>query len=230
MTLPNSAKTETDIATVCQGIDATYHILANDYAYDGGLQNSTYSTNFIDNSKTNFYASAVDTTPLTYKLAGNIRTYNTTQSTWKYDNTTGILVFSNASGFTGTAQLFYNVIGSVSPVNHEIYRSGKSEIRVVVDANCCVKTSTATGISSEKKIGILTQENRREGWPENQPNGVIALESKDKGFVITRVANADTAIPAAERKTGMLVFDIGASCFKLWNVSVWKCLERKCNN
>ncbi len=49
------------------------------------------------------------------------------------------------------------------------------------------------------------------------PNGFITLESKTKGFVITRVEN-DSKI--TDPKEGMLIYDIDASCVKLYNGTI----------
>lgn len=64
-------------------------------------------------------------------------------------------------------------------------------------------------------------------WPHTIPNGFIAMESRNKGFVITRVRTTDD-IAVAERIEGMLVYDISAACVKLFNGSTWNCIELDC--
>jgi len=67
------------------------------------------------------------------------------------------------------------------------------------------------------------------GWPGNVPNGFIAIESRNKGFVITRVANTSVI---ANPVIGMLVYDLSNSptpCVKLYNGNIWKCIEKDCN-
>lgn len=82
---------------------------------------------------------------------------------------------------------------------------------------------TLTGISN--LVGFAN------GWPGNVPNGFIAIESKNKGFVITRVANTNAITNPIE---GMLIYDISAPCVKLYTVIGpgvtlgWKCLEKLC--
>lgn len=78
---------------------------------------------------------------------------------------------------------------------------------------------TKTGVSS--LVGFAG------GWPGNVPNGFIAIESKNKGFVITRVKSVSD-IPVADLVEGMLVYDIQSACIKLYNGSIWKCLEKDC--
>ncbi|MCW3161325.1 hypothetical protein [Chryseobacterium oryctis] len=92
---------------------------------------------------------------------------------------------------------------------------------------------TANGIPT--KVGITVQQ-KQDNWPANIPNGFIALESKEKGFVITRVPHVggttgspdfDDAIE--EPREGMLVYDIQDKCVKLFNGEKWKCIEKSCN-
>lgn len=92
--------------------------------------------------------------------------------------------------------------------------------------NCyCTKPgSTQTG-GSPTKVGI-TNQTKLSTWPEAVPNGHITLESKTNGFVITRVANSGVI---TEPKKGMLIYDIAASCVKLYNGTAWKCIQRGCN-
>lgn len=92
--------------------------------------------------------------------------------------------------------------------------------------NVCTKPGDFSSTGLPTKIGITVQQ-KKENWPESIPNGHFALESKNKGFVITRVQN-ETFI--AEPKEGMLIYDIDANCVKLYNGTTWKCLKRSCND
>ena len=93
-------------------------------------------------------------------------------------------------------------------------------------ASTCVKPGDFTPGGSPTKVGISVQQ-KQEAWPENIPNGFIALESKEKGFVITRVQNSSLIEDA---RIGMLIYDIDAKCVKLYNGTVWKCIEKSCND
>lgn len=77
------------------------------------------------------------------------------------------------------------------------------------------------------KMGISTQKNKLESWPEGIPNGFLALESQEKGFVITRVSGEALV---TEPKEGMLIYDKNQNCVKLYNGSAWKCIKRSCND
>lgn len=63
------------------------------------------------------------------------------------------------------------------------------------------------------------------GWPANVNNGHIVIESKNKGFVITRVSSSAAIVNPIE---GMLIYDIAAACVKLYNGTVWNCLAKDC--
>ncbi|WP_428143234.1 GEVED domain-containing protein [Chryseobacterium joostei] len=90
----------------------------------------------------------------------------------------------------------------------------------------CTKPGDFTSAGIPTKIGI-TNLQKQATWPESVPNGFIALESKTSGFVITRVAQSSAI---ADPKEGMIVYDIAAQCVKLYNGTVWKCIQRSCNN
>lgn len=95
----------------------------------------------------------------------------------------------------------------------------------------CTQPPTA-GTGEITRVGISVQQ-KQANWPENIPNGHIALESKEKGLVITRVAHVSFVPQAtdsiASPFAGMLVYDIQDACVKLFNGINWKCLERSCN-
>lgn len=74
---------------------------------------------------------------------------------------------------------------------------------------------------SYTETGISNLEGFTGGWPGNVPNGFIAIESKNKGFVITRVASVAAITNPVE---GMLVYDIADACVKLYNGTFWNCI------
>lgn len=97
----------------------------------------------------------------------------------------------------------------------------------------CTKPATAGTPDGFAKFGITIQQ-KSNAWPENVPNGFIAMEAKDKGFVITRVQHvSQTPQPGdaiANPKEGMLLYDIQDKCIKLYNGTEWKCVQRSCND
>ena len=90
----------------------------------------------------------------------------------------------------------------------------------------CVKPGNTEGPGVPTLTGISTIQKPRSTWPNDIPNGFIALDSKNKGMVITRVANTDAIATPLE---GMLIYDVSANCVKLYNGTTWKCLEQSCN-
>ena len=82
---------------------------------------------------------------------------------------------------------------------------------------------TQTGISSLEGFAGGTT-----GWPGNVPNGFIAIESKNQGFVITRVSSTSVI---TNPELGMMVYDMSNSptpCVKLYSDLGWNCLAKDC--
>lgn len=88
----------------------------------------------------------------------------------------------------------------------------------------CTHTPNNSPADMITKIGITIQ-SKQSGWPENIPNGAVALESKTKGFVITRTQSSAIANPVE----GMLIYDTVSKCMKLYNGTSWNCVVRTCN-
>lgn len=97
----------------------------------------------------------------------------------------------------------------------------------------CTKPGAAGAPDGFTKFGITIQQ-KNNAWPENIPNGFVAMEAKNKGFVITRVQHVSQTPQSgdaiADPKEGMLVYDLQDKCVKLYNGAEWKCIERSCND
>lgn len=90
----------------------------------------------------------------------------------------------------------------------------------------CTK-DPATGIpDGVTKVGISGHTQIQNGWPGNIPNGFLALESINKGMVVTRTTSSSIALPVE----GMLIYDTADKCFKLYNGTMWNCIVRSCND
>ena len=94
------------------------------------------------------------------------------------------------------------------------------------DSDICVKPGNTEGPGVPSITGISTIQKPRSTWPNDIPNGFIALDSKNKGMVISRVANTGAIANPVE---GMLVYDNSANCTKLYNGENWKCIQKSCN-
>ena len=123
-----------------------------------------------------------------------------------------------------------NAAPNVIVVTQEVIRStlmsgtGYGLIRVPC---ICTKPGDFSMGGIPTKMGISTQENKLQLWPEGIPNGFLTLESQEKGFVITRVSGEGVV---TDPKEGMLIYDKTQKCVKLYNGSAWKCIKRNCND
>lgn len=107
---------------------------------------------------------------------------------------------------------------------------GTSRDAKVQDPNCnssiCVKEPNTEVADSFTSVGISTHQTKLENWPTNIPNGFLTLESKNQGFVLTRIER-DNLI--TEPIAGMLIYNTTDQCVKLYNGTEWHCIEKSCN-
>lgn len=162
---------------------------------------------------------------------------NNTASTWLQAD------LSAYTGIAATDQVFMVVADdSVFSQNVQVipatgFTGGKAVFNYPFPANKyftfginiqthCTKDSAVGTPNEMTKFGITAQSNRQPNWPTNIPNGFMTLESRNKGFVITRTTSASIIAPVE----GMLIFDTADQCFKLYNGTVWNCITRSCND
>ncbi len=149
-----------------------------------------------------FFGTNRDTRILTFKLSD----FGITQSN-----------FQNAVRFV-------QVLSGASDVAFSAYSANSLSLYCLEDAN-------KTGIAKDTKVGI-TALNRAgstaDNWPMVRKGGHLALESKDKPFVITRLSTAELTNIAAP-VTGMMVYDTTVNCLKIYidSTNGWKCFNRK---
>ena len=91
----------------------------------------------------------------------------------------------------------------------------------------CDRPATVLTGGLPTKVGISTLAEPTTAFPGNITNGLLALQSKDKGFVLTRVSNPNLI---TDPKEGMLIYDTTANCTKLYNGTFWSCLNQTCND
>ncbi|MCY0969331.1 SdrD B-like domain-containing protein [Chryseobacterium wangxinyae] len=158
---------------------------------------------------------------------GNIKGFSVSgQGTWIVDNN-GIMTFTPVQNFFNTASVVnYTIRDNANLV------SNLASITINVDY--CMKPGLSGTPDGYTQMGISTQSSRYRNWPAGStkaeggiPNGFLALESLSKGMVISRIAN--TNLITNPRK-GMIVYDIGSACTKLYNGTVWNCIKRTCND
>lgn len=73
---------------------------------------------------------------------------------------------------------------------------------------------------------ITTLQQPDKTWIPTRGNAFIVLESKTKGFVVTRLTTAQ--IETLEPVAGMLVYDTTINCLKMYNGTKWGCLDQGC--
>lgn len=136
-----------------------------------------------------------------------------TSATMAYTDVDGSKYFNNLASVAVNPQSQCGAANSVS-----------SNLLKVLACTYCTKDPNLAPADTITKIGITIQ-TKQNGWPENLPNGAVALESKTKGFVITRSQSSAIGIPVE----GMLMYDTVDKCMKLYNGTSWHCVVRSCN-
>lgn len=91
----------------------------------------------------------------------------------------------------------------------------------------CTKLPSVTTGGLPSNVGISTLASPNTSFPNNIVNGQLVLESKNKGLVISRVESPDDI---SDPKEGMLIYDTTANCTKLYNGTLWSCLNQTCND
>lgn len=152
VTRPYAAEVTDDLFAGCPGIKSTYSPLLNDAAYSG--QNPrTLSYNNLDFNSFRFL-------DINGSVIPNIvnGTYTSNEGTWVYSYSTGRLSFKPATGFTGIAQIKYDIKGGGSdgteaPYNLEEYRSMPALIQVnISSSNNCSKACVISNKNVTQKI------------------------------------------------------------------------------
>ncbi|MGV0978528.1 Ig-like domain-containing protein [Empedobacter falsenii] len=151
------------------------------------------------------------------------------EGTWTVDSSAKKLTFTPETGFTDAPTPIQYYFTDTSGNN-----SNKATVTITVTGGgttptpgtTCTKTPNTTTATSFTNVGISTMSTKLENWPTAIPNGFLALESSTKGFVITRTADVAKIVDAKE---GMIVYDTTEKCVKLYNGTIWHCIEKSCN-
>jgi hypothetical protein len=155
VTKPYAAEVTDDLFAGCPGIKSTYSPLLNDAAYSslGGQNPPTPSYDNIDFNSFRFLDINGAVIP---NIVGGI--YTNSQGTWTYYSSTGRLSFRPANGFSGVAQIRYDIKGggrngTESPYNMEDYRSMPGLIQInVSSSNNCSKACVISNKNVTQKI------------------------------------------------------------------------------
>ncbi|MFC5875628.1 hypothetical protein SAMN05443633_103396 [Chryseobacterium arachidis] len=99
---------------------------------------------------------------------------------------------------------------------------------VVKSYACPCYKPGVVGTPEITKVGISTRASKSTiNFPADVNNGFIALESNDKGLVITRVSDPEISI--TNPVDGMMVFDTDDVCLKIYDGTKWSCINQTCN-
>lgn len=133
------------------------------------------------------------------------------------------------SGSANTIVATQNVVGTTS-----ISGSGYG-LNIVTCP--CTKPGASGTPDGFTKVGILTKEKTTvTDWPESIPNGHIALDSAEKGLVITHMTTAQRDLLIA--LDGMIIHNTDLGCVQLYRGNTpgvdpsrtgWNCIKRGCN-
>ena len=125
--------------------------------------------------------------------------------------------------FTNSATLVIDPTSECGTSNNMV----SNEITTTI-CTFCTNDPNTDAATSFTGVGITSQATKRAGWPEDVPNGFIVLESKDKGFVITRLTTGQRdALTTVE---GMLIYNTTTDAMELYNGTAWITLTRSCND
>ena len=92
---------------------------------------------------------------------------------------------------------------------------------------CACLAPGTIGTPNPSVFGISTTENHSsQNWPKDIPNGLLVMESTNKGFVITRLPDPEFRIE--QPVAGMIVYDTDDKCLKLYDGQKWACVKQTC--
>lgn len=128
----------------------------------------------------------------------------------------------------GTYTLVYQICQTASPSNCDT-----ATVTVIVQGSVpCYKPAVTSGTALSSNFGITSLGRADTGtniWPGVRKGAWSVLESKNKGFVLNRLTDAQVAaIPAADLKEGMMVYNTTQHCLQVnidGTVTGWKCFN-----
>ncbi|MCC9043614.1 hypothetical protein LNQ81_13115 [Myroides sp. M-43] len=97
------------------------------------------------------------------------------------------------------------------------------------DNSCYYPAVTGNVVKKSSDFVLITSLDRSktEMVKTESINALLYLESKSKGFVITRLSD-DQIKALAKPVAGMLVYDTTNKCIKLYNGKLWSCVVQSC--
>lgn len=102
--------------------------------------------------------------------------------------------------------------------------STATQIINIERGDCHKPSATGVGLNSDILISTLDRGNQ---FHTTKRNGLLVLESKNKGLIITKISAGQTSDIITEPVEGMIVFDENEACLKLYNGQTWGCIQQK---
>lgn len=207
VTMPYAAEAYDDTATGCRDTTIPINVLNNDLAYTGIFPTTVSSSSAnIDKSSFVFYNASGGV------VSGN--TYTSTNGTWVYNPTTGVVNFTGNTGFVGTESVQYSIKGTTAPFNDEGYRSNKATISVTTTngAACQIPfgCDSKLYLSQDKTLYDVNTTNNPFTFPSlgsyTSSFNSIGLNPQD-GFIYGTIDNTNTLVRIGKNGT---FYNIGA--------------------
>ena len=196
--------------------------------YKNGNKNKALTIDVLENDKNSLSNKINKTNVKSITLINPYTLQETTDPTkiegegiWEINTTTKELIFTTEENFIGTATSIEYYF-----THNNGNKSNKEKVYVTINSSICVKEPNTKAADSFTNVGISTHQTKLENWPTNIPNGFLTLESKNQGFVLTRIERDDLI---TEPIAGMLIYNTTDQCVKLYNGTEWHCIEKSCN-
>ncbi|WP_449401029.1 hypothetical protein [Chryseobacterium wanjuense] len=125
----------------------------------------------------------------------------------------------------GTNGATNNFVSTSSPVYGDTYYGTTNDY--FIQRCVCYDDANTTAAGTDTKVGIslLQKVNPNDGsWPANRKSGHLALESNNRGFVISRMTTAQINAVVSPQE-GMIVYDTTVKCLKLFDGAAWNCFS-----
>ncbi len=125
----------------------------------------------------------------------------------------------------GTNGSTNNFVSTSSPIYGDTYYPTTNDY--IIQRCVCYDDANTSTAGTDTKIGIsllqkITPNNG--GWPATRKSGHIALESNNKGFVISRMTTAQ-ANAIVSPQEGMMLYDTTLKCLKIYDGTAWSCFS-----
>ncbi|WP_278353252.1 hypothetical protein [Chryseobacterium gleum] len=128
----------------------------------------------------------------------------------------------------GTYSLVYQICQTASPSNCDT-----AIVTVTIQGTVpCYKPAVTSGTTLSSNFGITSLSRADSGvsnWPGVRKGAWVVLESKNKGFVLNRLTDAQVAaIPQADLKEGMMIYNTTQNCLQVnidGTATGWKCFN-----